>query len=384
MTRMVLARMSRNALGWMMMALALAAAHPARAACDLQRLASVDIDFNPDGGVMVPVQMNGREAWMVLNMGSGMPMIAPAGVDAFRLKTGPVTKENFINGNRVQLQARADSLRIGNADFSGWTLLVVPGPARPLRGYKGRPMAGALTSAFFNAVDLELDIAARKLNLFRQASCKGAQVYWGGEASTAKLYSDAGGLLYFPLELDGKRVETSLNTQGRSSGISERVARDFYGIAIGSAGVASETRRGPDGALMTVGVKAMTLTGRGLDIPALPITIEPERAKRCAPTTNRDSGGIGYQGCVGVVPLTIGTDVLSQLHLYIASKEQKIYFTRAASAVLGASAPAVPGQAGPAGDAAAGPAAAAVNAAAAAAPAVAGPAAADGPAPPAR
>jgi hypothetical protein len=304
---------------------------------------------------------------MSLNMGSGMPMIGPAAVEAFHLKTGPVPKESFINGNRVQAQAKADSLRIGNAEFAGWTLLVVPGPARPLQGFKGRPMAGAFTSAFFNAVDVELDIGARKMNLFKQVSCKGAQVYWGGEASSANLYSDAGGLLFFPLELDGKRVETALNTQDRASGISERVARDFYGFGIGSPGVASESRRGPDGSLHTVGVKPMALTGRGLDIPALPITIEPERAKRCAPTTNRDSGGIGYQGCVGVVPLVLGTDVLAQLHLYIASKEQKIYFTRAASAAPGASAPAGPGQVGPAGGAAV-PADAAANAAGAAAP----------------
>jgi hypothetical protein len=360
-------------------ALAFTASHAARAACSLERLASVDIEINPNGGVLVPVQMNGRDAWMVLNMGSGMPMIGPAAVEAFHLKTGPVAKESLINGNRVKMQAKADSVRIGNADFAGWTLLVVPGPARPLQGYRGRPMAGAFTSAFFNAVDLELDVGARKLNLFKQASCKGAQVYWGGEASSANLYSDDGGLLYFPLELDGKRVETSLNTQDRSSGISERVARDFYGFGIGSPGVASETRRGPDGAMITVGVKAMALTGRGLDIPALPITIEPERAKRCAPTTSRDSGGIGYKGCVGVVPLTIGTDVLSQLHLYIASKEQKIYFTRAASAVPGASAPPATGQAVPAGGAAV-PAGVA-NAAGAGA---AAPDAAAGQAPPAR
>jgi len=313
-------------------ALAFMAPLAAGAECKLERLASMDIEVNPNGGVLVPVQMNGRDAWMVLNMGSGMPMIGPAAVDAFRLKTGPVAKESFINGNRVQKQARADSLRVGNANFAGWTFLVVPGPARPLQGFKGRPLAGALTSAFFNAVDVELDIGARKLNLFKQASCKGAQVYWGGKASSANLYSDAGGLLYFPLELDGKRVDTAFNTQDRFSGISERVARDFYGFEIGSTGVASESRRGPDGSMITVGVKAMALTGHGLDIPALPITIEPERARRCTPSSNRESGGIGFQGCVGVVPLTIGTDVLAQLRLYIASKENKIYFTRAGSA----------------------------------------------------
>jgi hypothetical protein len=358
MTRTVPGKIFVVAATVLMMAMLLAG--PARAACDLQRLASVDIEMNPAGGVLVPVQVNGRDAWMSLNMGSGMPMIGPAAVEAFHLKTGPAPKDSFINGNRVQMQAKADSLRIGNADFAGWMLMVVPGPARPLQGFKGRPMAGAFTSVFFNAVDLELDIGARKLNLFKQASCKGAQVYWGGEASSANLYSDAGGLLYFPLELDGKRVETALNTQDRSSGISERVARDFYGIAIGSPGVTSESRRGPDG-MHTVGVKAMALTGRGIDIPALPITIEPERAKRCAPTTNRDSGGIGYQGCVGVVPLTIGTDVLAQLHIYMASKEQKIYFTRAGSGAPGSAA----GQGDPAGGSAV-PAGAAANAGAAA------------------
>ncbi len=87
-------------------------------------------------------------------------------------------------------------------------------------------MVGALSSVFMNAVDMELDLAEHRMKLFKHASCKGGQVYWGGEVTAVRLFTDASGLLFFPMEVDGKEVETSLNTAGRRTRFDERVTRD--------------------------------------------------------------------------------------------------------------------------------------------------------------
>lgn len=314
----------------------------AQAACELKRLSAVDVEITPNGGVLVPMQINGRDVWMMLDMSTGMAMVAPAALAPLGLKVAPVTGRNaFANGLKVTQQARADSLRVGSADFTGWDLYVQP-VQRPLQGYKGRPVVGALSSVFMNVVDLELDLAARKMTLFKQASCKGDQVYWGGEVTTVRLYRDAGGLLFFPMEMDGKAVETSFNTTDRRSWIDERITQDFYGFRIGSPGVGSETMPGPNGP-RTIGVRPMDLSAKGLSVKGLPVSIAGDRANRCLPTKRGESGAIGFQGCVSVVPMELGTDVLAQLRFYIATKENRIYFTLAAKNVPAAG----PGPNGP-------------------------------------
>jgi hypothetical protein len=301
----------------------------AQAACDMKQLASVDLEITPAGGVLVPMQINGHDVWMSLNMSSGMPIIGPQALQMLDLKPIAVEETNlFSNGVRISQQVKVSSLRIGNANFTDWTLYVNPGQGRPPQMIKGRPSVGVLSAVFMNVVDMELDIAARKMNLFQQTRCKGGAVYWGGEVTALNLFTDVSGLMYFPMEVDGKRVETSLNTQDRRSLLSERVTQDFLGFKIGSPGVRTETVRAQNGNQVTLGLKEMSLSAKGLDLSGLTITIQGDRAPRCAPTTNRESGGIGYDRCNSIVPMELGTDVLQQLRIYIASKENRIYFTR--------------------------------------------------------
>ena len=305
---------------------------PAHAACQLSMLASVDVRINPNGAVLVPVQLNGHDVWMLLDMSSGMPLVNPQALKMLGLEAhGVGVKQIMLNGKPVLHQARADSLLIGNANFAHWDLYVVPGSGRPPAMIAGRPVVGTMASGFMNVVDLELNLADHKMNLFKQSYCEGAQVYWGGEFTKEKLYADNSGLLYFPMEVDGKRVETSLNTEGARSGLSEKVARDYFGFKRDSPGVSHETRYNPQGQPVEFAVRNMSLTARGLSVPNLPIVIEPNRGggTRCMPTASRDSAAIGFDGCNSVVPMALGTDVLRQLRIYVASREKRIYFTRA-------------------------------------------------------
>ncbi len=326
----------------------------AYAACDMKLLAAVDIEFNPNGGVLVPVQINGHDAWMVLNLASGMPMIGPTALAPMGLKPAavPAASNLFSNGATIIQQVRVGSLRMGGANFTDWSLYVVPAQGQPLASYKDRPMVGILSAVFMNVVDLELDLAGRKMNLFKQTSCKGEQVYWGGEVASARLFSDPAGLLYFPMELEGKRVEASLNTSGRRSLLSEKVTRDFFGFQIDSPGVTPETVNSANGPVKR-GLRQMNFSARGLTLAGVTVTIESNRGgPRCIPSSSRESGGIGFDGCSSLVPLELGTDVLAQLRIYVATKEKKVYITRAAPAPVPAGVPNAAGRNAPAADAA--------------------------------
>jgi hypothetical protein len=314
---------------------------------------------------------------MALEMASGIPLVFRGAATELGLKIEPQIDYQMTVGNiPISEKSVVDSLLIGTANFAKWSLYVLPGAGEGVTMFNGRPVLGSLTSQFMNVVDMELDLAGKKVNLFKQSSgCKGKQVYWGGEVTAVDLYHDIAGLLAFPMEIDGKLVEAAIDTQSATSTISETVTTKFFGFGRGSPGITTEANAAGN---ETASYRAMGMTAKGLAIKNVKIRLRDDLNSRCAPTsTGRSTRAIGFSKCSNVVPLRIGTDLLKRLRIYIASGEERIYFTRAASAVPGASVQPGTGQADPAGGAAAVPADAAGAATAV-------PGAAAGQAPPAR
>lgn len=341
----------------------------------------------PQGALLVPVNIAGQDAWMTLQMSSGLAMISPAAVRQLSLKTGWVRTDvrMHFNNQPIEKEARIDSLVIGGANFTGWTMYVEPGPERPVPVFAGgRPVIGTLSARYMNAVDMELDVSGGRLNLFRHARCRGEQVYWSDDYITETLHADPSGLLFFAMEVNGRRVETSLNTLGPRSRLSELIARRYFDFE------RSDAARAP-GAEVTgriVGQRRMSLSARALSLADVPVHVYADGERRCDVLRDRRSGAIGYNNCAGFAPFELGTDVLRQLRLYIASGEQRIYITRSGSPGRPAASGAgrADAAAGPAGGA--GPATDPADASAATAAAAAGDAAAGTPppqaAPPAR
>src|SRR5688572_7972512 len=156
--------------------LLLPVAAPSTAAeCKLLQFASVDLVLPPGGAVLVPVKIGDRQALMQLNMATGLATVSPVAVTQLGLKTGPVRTDVKLigaGGQPIEREVRIDSLLIGGANFAGWKLYVQPGAAAALPMYQGQPVIGNLSSNFMNAVDMELDLARGKMNLFQHARCK--------------------------------------------------------------------------------------------------------------------------------------------------------------------------------------------------------------------
>lgn len=326
--------MSRKTWTYLLAALTLwcGTAGAAWSACKLQPIASIDIEFDEDGTVLLPVKVDGQDAWMTLQMSAGIPTIYRSAAKQLGLRfEGQFNLEMSWGGQKVTHKTQVKSLLVGTANFARWDLYVLPHDEPPPM-YKGRPMIGGLTSQFMRPVDVELNLAGRKLNMFKQTtSCKGQQVYWGGEFTAVELYYDPAGLMVFPMEIDGKRVEAALRTDTSTSVISETVTRQYFGFGRDSPGVTTEpTPAGGERATY----RAMALTAKGLAMNNVKIRLQDDLSRKCQPSTaDRRSRAIGFNDCISVAPLSIGTDLLRRLRIYIASKEGRIYFTRAAAPV---------------------------------------------------
>jgi hypothetical protein len=315
MTRTTFARLFFMAIAGLALAPACA-----QAACKLQLISSVDVELGAAGAVLLPVKINGHDTWMVLQMSSGISLVnrKVAKQLGMELQEQRKFQSNQGNGRYFPQMSVVGSMLVGTTNFAGWSLYVLAPSDQPVPMFRGLPVLGPLSSQIALAADMELDLAHGKLNLFTQTSaCDGGQVYWGGEVATVPLYVDQSGLLVFPVEVDGQSVEASLNTQGRATVMSQKVIKKFFGKDSRQAGGADQ------------GYRRMSLTARGLEMNDVEVRLLDDRKSPCVPTTSdRHSRAIGFDQCISQAPLSIGTDLLRRLRIYIATKEGRIFFTR--------------------------------------------------------
>jgi hypothetical protein len=219
-------------------------------------------------------------------------------------------------------------LTLGHVAYKSLEMVLVPRKSSLAPTVDQKPIAGLLTSSLFEGVDAELNLAQNKINLFEQTICGGGQIYWGGEYTVVPLASDVTGLLIFPFEVDGQTIQASFNTRTSNSKINSEVTQKYFGFDAKSPGVESDTLANGN---VTRNYRAMALTAKGLQIRNAKITILTSNGW-CVPSRDvRHITGIGCEAQLSTTPLTIGTDLLKKLRVYIASKEKHIYFTRADS-----------------------------------------------------
>lgn len=305
--------------------------HAVHAACKLELISSVDIELGPAGAVLLPVKINGHDTWMVLQMSSGISLVNRKVAEQLGMEFQEQRKfqTDTGNGRYFPQMSIVGSMLVGATNFAGWSLYVLQPSNQPVPMFRRLPVLGPLSSQITLAADMELDLANRKLNLFRQTSaCDGGQVYWGGEVTAVPLYVDSSGLLVFPVELDGQSVEASLNTQGRGTVMSQKVVSKFF------------RKQPPRASSQGDAFRLMSLTAGGLDLDDIDVRLLDDRNSPCVPTTSdRHSKAIGFDQCISQAPLSIGTDLLQRLRIYIATKEGKIFFTRVGPDPANAAAP---------------------------------------------
>lgn len=303
---------------------AVVCASPAFAECKLKVLASANIVVHPGGGVLVPVRIGEHDVWMSLRMSGGIAMISPAAVPLLGLKTTRTggDAEVYSGGLRVEQDVRVDSLIIGGANFTDWVLYVSPRSAPNLPQWDGRPIIGTLSARFMNVVDMELDLSHGKLNLFQQTQCGGEQIYWTREHESTPLWRDDTGLLYFSMELGGKAVLASLNTEYAATRMSEKAARQLFRFSRDPGYKAPGI---PDGLSRAVGSLPADIEIDDLKVEDVRVVVYDDLTNSCE--LDRVHGALGFVACRGMVPLSVGTEQLQHLRVYVASREGRIYFT---------------------------------------------------------
>jgi hypothetical protein len=278
-----------------------------------QRLGSVDLTV--ERNLLVPITLNGRKAAMRLNTATGFGWIAANVVADFGLaeSNAPFGHGLTVGSYKVKKLAAFDSLYVGDLEFRKSKMIV--GPTARLQESAIGPVIGVIGMNFFVATDFELDLARRKLVVYSQEHCPGNVVHWADSHLTVPLYRNIMGGLYFPLELDAQKVEATIDTDSPVSTLTRDIATRLFGVA-GGEDAAKEFH-------------AMTLTAAGLEAEEVQMRlINGHKECRYEVAMVRRTRAAGYN-CTGLFPVNLGRDVLSDLHLYFATRENVLYFTRA-------------------------------------------------------
>jgi len=208
--------------------------------------------------------------------------------------------------------ARADAFTLGAMQTKNLNFVVTDIP-QPGSG-------GILSPQFFRRYDIDLNFSAHKFNMFAPTHCKGEVVYWRAPAVAKLPFRFKNGRIIVRVTLDGREMDAEINTG------SPRTEMEFDDVD-------SLFYRGPTS-------YGLTRTDDGLhafDFGILSFGTVSIRNPRVVLTHSAMVPGAGPQtgtllrnfGNTATQPeLTIGTDMLKLLHLYIAFDERMVYITQ--------------------------------------------------------
>jgi predicted aspartyl protease len=279
---------------------------------------------------LVPVTIEGTAALMLLSTNTSSSTLTEAAVSRLALQThsSSITLSTYTGKTFVPKIATAKAFSIGSAHFKPIDFMVVSLATSSMsitaqRDYSNQQVIGIIGMDVLSNADLELDIASHKMNLYSQDHCPNSVVYWSHVYDSVPIHLDRRGEFYFPMELDGKKIEATLSTFQSMTTLSTDVTKKLYNFDSHSPDVESET----DSAGKTIThYRSMQIDAIGFKIVNAHITLIDPRTN-CHLGTR--FGAAAYDNCIGSFPLMLGLNVLTKLHIYLATKEKVLYLTSA-------------------------------------------------------
>jgi hypothetical protein len=299
----------------------------AKDACLPEEVASVPLHVTPNGRVFMPSRIGEHEVFFELSLSTGFVLLFESAVEPLGIKVLHRTggTQMWAGGKPITHYAPLENLAVGGFKFARRLAPVAPqdDADEPPR-LEGRVVAGSIGATLIRNTDMELNLAERRLKLFKPFKCMGqSPTYWGPEAARWPTRFDEAGALVFTLELEGQKIESGLLAGRNVSRIDSRVTREFFGFDESSDGVRTEASESGGQGLF----HAMSLTGGALNIEQNKVELR-EGWDGCKITrANPVHHAIAYHGCINTVPFTLGIDALSRMRLYYSAKRQTIFVT---------------------------------------------------------
>ena len=299
--------------------------------CQLQQYTSVPITLTASHHIFVPASLDGTEFQFLLMTGTFATIISHGAADQLGLHA--VLSRKFdaygfkgpIRGFKVTIgEMKLGTLAIHNIDlaYSDTPDVTKADEELDKAQIAGKKFGGDLALSALNESDVEIDLNAKKLNVFSSDHCDGAGLYWAQRGVVADIHEEDRYRIVFRTTLNGKDFPSELVTSFGQTTISWRKA-NALGISPESPGVtlvansaSGEARKDAlsDYVLQTLQIGGEKLSNFPIKIQEFKIAKPPDTGSRI----NRNDEN---------VEVSIGTDFLMLNRVYIAPREHKMYFT---------------------------------------------------------
>lgn len=278
-------------------------------------------DFGLKAINFTPIQNNSSAGAFSLGTAALTDIDGTARGRSFGSMIGGGASDNTIpiydaHGRMFHSMAEADHFTLGSMQTDHLQFVVTDLP-QPGSG-------GILSAGFFRKYDIDLNFAARRFNMFAPGHCEGRVVYWRAPGVARLPFRFKNGRIIVRVTVDGREMDAAIDTGSPRSELQFDDPDSFFYLNSKSAGVMREA----DGNLgHDFGV--MSFNGVAITHPHLVLT-------HAAAMGGMDSGAqtgtlLRNVGNTSMQPaLTIGTDLLRLLHVYIAFNERMIYVTQGA------------------------------------------------------
>jgi hypothetical protein len=329
----------KSALVAAALALGLSAAHADAPSCNLGLMASLDMTMLQDGRFTVPVSLNGTSAKFLVDTGGVYTEIDSGTATALGLKQVPVAGEMYGVAGKIQITAaNVESFKLGNVELKNIHVAIsqVSGGDQKPKPETADRVAGLLAPKdVLSLFDVELDFAAKKMNLFSQDHCPGKVVYWtrGGYAELPFRFT-TGAIASNPhivldMVLDGHSISTMLDTGSPGSWLMKKPASQIYGVDEHTAGVIASPYARDGFPAFRKPFGAIALGGLAVQNPQVDIMPSlMEDAFRMAHSEKSRDDPI-YGSNFSPEDFILGMNVVSKLHAFVSYKERKLYITAA-------------------------------------------------------
>jgi predicted aspartyl protease len=277
--------------------------------CSLKPVASLDIRTTTDGGVSIPVKVQGQDFYFLVDTAGVESMISPGIVDKFQFPQRPTpTKFFFVGGATIDHVAIIQDFSIGGLSAHDISFYVLPTAMQEL--------GGTIAPDLLRRYDVDLDFAGGKFNLISQDHCRGKVVYWTKDPAVAivpmMVDGERTGHIRIPILIDSKKMEATIDTGSETSLMSMAAATRYLGFNEQSPGMKEE-----DSVVNGITTKQYRYPFKSLDFQGIAVS-----NPNIVIFPDSDMRNLGSD-------IILGVGILRQLHMYIAYKEGKMYLTSA-------------------------------------------------------
>ena len=189
---------------------ALAAPEPnSPEACRIQQMGTLPVRFSGNQP-LVDIGINGGTVTLLLDTGAQSTVLTEAATQRLGLPADPTRSSTMrgVGGSATHANAMIAKLQVGGVNF-GAVSIGVATFGRATSGYDG-----LLGADLLGVFDVDLDLAHNAVTLYRGRNCTGGTPAWN-EPIAVKTDISRGpgaGMLYIPVELDGRAVMAIIDT----------------------------------------------------------------------------------------------------------------------------------------------------------------------------